>query len=198
MVSEKVMFLYKFLSNPKKIGSVTPSSSHLTRTMVKTLNWDKVDSFVELGAGTGVLTSLLQERKRSDTKGLVIEQDRFMRRQLNERYPDLIFRSYAEELPNYLEEMGIEQVDCIFSGLPFANFTPEHRNKILHGVVKSLKPGGQFIAFQYSLQMRMELLQNFDSVRLGFVPLNIPPAFVYCCHKLGDESYGNTDHYSMG
>lgn len=183
MVPDKVMFLYKFLNNPKKIGSVTPSSSYLSRAMLKTVNWDEVDTFVELGAGTGAITAPIYERMKPGTRGLIIEQDRIMRRQLNDRFPQLHFRPLAEELSIYLEEFGIEQVDCIFSGLPFANFSSAHRLRILDQVIKCLKPGGQFIAFQYSLQMRGELLAYFDSVRLCFIPLNFPPAFVYCCIK---------------
>lgn len=183
MLPDKVMFLYKFLNNPKKIGSVTPSSSYLSRTMLKTVNWDEVESFVELGAGTGAITAPIYERMRPGTQGLIIEQDRIMRRQLNHRFPQLNFRPLAEELSIYLDELGINKVDCIFSGLPFANFPPAQRQRILDEVIKCLKPGAQFIAFQYSLQMRGELLQHFDSVRLCFIPLNFPPAFVYCCSK---------------
>lgn len=198
MVANKVLFLYKFLSNPKKIGSVTPSSTFLTKAMLKTVQWDKVESFVELGAGTGALTAPIRDRMKLGCKGLIIEQDRVMRRQLNQRFPELVFRPFAEELPNYLDEMGIKQVDFIFSGLPFANFPPAQRSRVIAGVEKSLKPGGKFIAFQYSLQMRGELLKHFDSVHIQFVPLNIPPAFVYCCQKRGDVSNGDWLDYSMG
>jgi len=86
-----------------------------------------------------------------------------------------------------LARSGIEagQVDVIISGLPFAVLPQSLRDEILTGVYRALKPNGIFVTFQYSLQMKKQLVKLFDSVDLSFVPLNIPPAFVYRCQKNG-------------
>lgn len=46
-----------------------------------------------------------------------------------------------------VSEAGIHEVDCILSGLPFANFPQTLRDDILEGVVDTLKPGGVFVGF---------------------------------------------------
>jgi len=82
-----------------------------------------------------------------------------------------------------MKQQHIEQLDCIFSGLPFFNFESELRKTLVAQIVQALKPGGLFIAFQYSLQMKKILSEHFIIETIPFVPLNIPPAFVYVCRK---------------
>lgn len=49
-----------------------------------------------------------------------------------------------------------------------------------------------FVAFQYSLQMKNMLNNYFDKVTIDFVPLNMPPAFVYYCEKHLIEAMGGS------
>jgi phospholipid N-methyltransferase len=57
------------------------------------------------------------------------------------------------------------------------------RSSILREVYQSLAPGGRFVTFQYSLQLKQELKRMYKKVDVSFTPLNIPPAFVYTCIK---------------
>ena len=57
------------------------------------------------------------------------------------------------------------------------------RDQLMDQIVTSLKPGGLFIAFQYSQQMKKQLSTLFDIEHVHYVPWNIPPAFVYVCRK---------------
>ena len=183
MTANRSVFLQKFFSAPTKIGSITPSSKFLTRKMLASLPWDKIDSIVELGAGTGVFTEYIATHKKAACKAVIIEQDALMRRQLEARFPDLLFGGQAENLPFILQKFGLENVDCIISGLPFAIFTKTLRQQILCGAESSLRENGQFIAFQYSLQMYPNFCRSFAEVKLGFEIRNFPPAFVYRCKK---------------
>jgi phospholipid N-methyltransferase len=78
---------------------------------------------------------------------------------------------------------AIEQLDCIINGLPFSNFPQAMRDKLIGQIVISLKNDGLFIAFQYSLQMKKQLSKHFEIEKITFVPMNVPPAFVYVCRK---------------
>lgn len=180
-VEEKTYFLKKFLRSPKKIGSITPSSPFLAQAMFKTVDWQSVQTIVELGAGTGVFTRQIHARKLNRCEAIIFECDDDMRRRLQRLYPDFHYYENAKNICADIRALGLTQVDCIISGLPFANFSQSLRNCILEGVVNSLKPGGQFIAFQYSLQMKKQLNERFKNVELSVVPLNLPPAFVYYC-----------------
>lgn len=183
MLTNRAAFLYKFILEPKKIGSVTPSTIFLTRKMLANLPWDNIETIAELGAGTGVFTNYIATKKKKSCQVLVIEQDFEMREALRDNHPAFHFGAKAEKLDWFLQRCDLPQVDCIVSGLPFATFSASLRSDIMAAVDRSLKPGGIFIAFQYSLQLRKTLQKYFSEVNIGFVLLNVPPAFVYYCKK---------------
>lgn len=186
-LTEKWMFLTKFLESPKSVGSITPSSRFLTQQMLKPIDWRTATAVAELGAGTGVFTRGIARAKREECQMMLFEQDFEMRRRLAAEFPMAICRPDARELSKDLHLSGIASLDAVVSGLPFANFEQELRDQILDEVVLALKPGGVFVTFQYSLQMRRQLRKKFAKVELSFVPLNFPPAFVYVCRKQGEE-----------
>ena len=64
-------FLKHFLKSPSSVGSITPSSPSLTKAMVSAIDWANVNSVVELGAGTGVLTAAIEKHRRADSVFLV-------------------------------------------------------------------------------------------------------------------------------
>jgi phospholipid N-methyltransferase len=182
-VSDFMMFLRRFVANPGRIGSIVPSSPHLCRQMMSHIPWPKLRTIVELGPGTGVFTRHILENKPQDALFFAIERDPQFREILRERFPRLLIKEEALKLGEYLQEMDVPQVDVVVSGLPFANFSPELRSSILREVYQSLAPGGRFVTFQYSLQLKQELIQMYKKVDVSFTPLNIPPAFVYTCIK---------------
>jgi phospholipid N-methyltransferase len=185
LLSERLQFFASFLRSPRQVGSITPSSRFLAEAMVRSVQWDKAQVVVELGAGTGVFTRLIDERKRANTHVFVFEQDRKLRDRLQEKFSDFHIQANAVDLLDVLNQRGIMagEVDVIISGLPFAAFPSTLRNMILDRVYQALKPGGKFITFQYSLQMKKQLEQRFQKVTISFVPLNLPPALVYTCVK---------------
>lgn len=181
-VKEKFIFLNQFAHNPKRVGSIIPSSDFLVQTMIGPISWDETKTIVELGAGTGVLTRYIEKLRSPESKSFIFEIDNRMRERLERIYPDINCHEDACDLVSILDKQEL-RADYILSGLPFANFSQELRDKILDGVVDSLKPGGLFITFQYSLQMKQQLEQRFNHVDIKFSPINIPPAFVYFCSK---------------
>lgn len=78
-------------------------------------------------------------------------------------------------------DFDINKVDCIVSGLPFTNFPREIREQIIEDVIRNLRPGGQFITFQYSPQIKEILKDHFSEVKVEFIPFNIHPAFIFRC-----------------
>lgn len=177
------MFLFRFMKSPKQVGSITPSSKYLTRQMLTHIDWNKLRSIAELGPGTGVFTEAVIHRINDEGKVILFERDEDMRALLQAKFPTIPCYQEAQQLSIKMSELGISGLDAIISGLPFANFPQEKREQLMDEVVQSLQPEGVFVAFQYSLQMRSLLQRKFSSVELHFVPLNIPPAFVYVCRK---------------
>ncbi|OEF95608.1 class I SAM-dependent methyltransferase [Desulfuribacillus alkaliarsenatis] len=182
-LNEKATFLYKFIKKPKQIGSITPSSRYLVRKMLETVDFNKTNSVVELGAGTGVITQEIYNSKKSDTDFYIFEYDDEMRAVLKNIYKTAAYCKDAYELKDTLSSYGASEVDCIISCLPLATFSETGRQAIMEQVIESLSDDGIFVAYQYSLQMKQLLSKNFSKVTIQFVPLNIPPAFIYICQK---------------
>ncbi|WP_282936501.1 phospholipid methyltransferase [Paenibacillus sp. RC67] len=182
-VQEKLLFLYKFSQKPGEIGSVTPSSAFLAKKMLQYVPWDEVKQIAELGAGTGAITKHLVSNAPANVKVLLFEKDLYLRSSLTRRFPDCSCYADACKLQLALHNEGVESLDCILSGLPFFNFSQPIRDQLLDQITVSLRPGGRFIAFQYSQQMRQQLSEKLDIEHVHFVPLNLPPAFVYVCRK---------------
>jgi phospholipid N-methyltransferase len=180
---DKMIFLYKFIRKPKTIGSVTPSSRFLANKMVEAACWQEINSVAELGAGTGAITQAIYHVAEEGTRVLLFEKDSHLREQLDLQFPEFSTYSEARSLSSIVKKQGLKHLDCVISGLPFANFPQQLRDEILEQVVKSLKPDGLFIAFQYSLQMKKQLSRHFDIQAIRLVWLNVPPAFVYICRK---------------
>jgi phospholipid N-methyltransferase len=183
LVHERFMFLFKFLHSPAYVGSVTPSSRFLAKKMIESIPWSEVHAVAELGAGTGAITQYIPPAARAQTKVLLFEKDQTMQQELIRKFPNYQCYSDSRELQISMKNAGIEQLDCILSGLPFFNFPQAMRNQIVEQIHLSLRDGGMFVAFQYSTQMKQQLGEWFDIEEIKFVPMNIPPAFVYVCRK---------------
>lgn len=181
--NEKMLFLYKFFRAPKQIGSVTPSSRFLARKMVEAVPWPEIRYTAELGAGTGAITKFIHNARNHPGKFILFERDALLRERLSQMYPDYNCYPDATQITNALQSEGIPHLDCILSGLPFFNFEQSVRDKLLEQILLSLRPGGWFVAFQYSFQMKKQLKEHFNIESINFVPYNIPPAFVYVCRK---------------
>lgn len=183
LLQEKLWFLSTFLRAPGQIGSVTPSSKYLAKKMIQKVPWDQVRSVAELGAGTGAITKYIHAVASKDTKVLLFEKDKDMRKELSHRYKQYPCYVDATQLQFAIQYEQIEQLDCVISGLPFFNFPQDLRELILEQIIGSLKDDGLFIAFQYSKQMEKQFSKYLDIISLKFVPMNLPPAFVYICTK---------------
>ncbi|PWW32695.1 phospholipid N-methyltransferase [Paenibacillus pabuli] len=178
-----ILFMKSFIHSPKNVGSIIPSSRFLASNMVNHAPWLEAKAVAELGSGTGAITRYIYNQVQDSTKVLLFEMDEIMRNNLQRTYPESSCFPNAARLVDSMKLENIQQLDVIFSGLPFFNFEPELRKTLVDQIYKALKPGGLFIAFQYSLQMKKTLAEHFDIEKIDFVPLNFPPAFVYVCRK---------------
>ncbi|OAB46463.1 class I SAM-dependent methyltransferase [Paenibacillus antarcticus] len=182
-VQEKILFISRFIHSPGQIGSVTPSSRYLARKMIDAVPWDQVHAVAELGAGTGAITKYIQAAVREGAKVVLFEKDPYLQKKLQHEFPKFTCYTDGCELQSVLEQEDLVQLECVISGLPFYNFPKPLRDRLIEQIRLSLNPGGLFVAFQYSLQMKQQLSDNFEIKEILFVPMNVPPAFIYVCQK---------------
>lgn len=180
---EWYMFCRQFVKDPGSVGSLLPSSRYLARNLIREIDWDRCETIIELGAGTGSFTKYLMEAKPAKTKLLVFEKNPIFRLQLVQKFPGISLYNDAVNLEAVLIAKGIRQVDCIVSGLPFAVFSDAKRQHILGQIHRVLQDGAQFITFQYSPQIYRELCVVFSHVQIRFTLLNVPPAILYICRR---------------
>ncbi|MFT4601861.1 MAG: phosphatidylethanolamine/phosphatidyl-N-methylethanolamine N-methyltransferase [Arenicella sp.] len=178
----KRKFLSTFFSERKQVGAVAPSSRFLVKSMCDKIDFKSAKVIIELGPGTGVFTSELLKRANKDTKILTLELNENFYNLLKDKFQDdrleILYRS-ADEITQILSERGIDKVDAILSSLPLTVIPKEIKEQIITQSFEALKEDGIYVQYQYSLSAKKLLENTFGKMKMGFVPVNMPPAFVY-------------------
>ncbi|HEX9722664.1 MAG TPA: ribosomal RNA adenine dimethylase domain-containing protein [Vicinamibacteria bacterium] len=190
MADQAVQFLKEFVNRPQEIGAIVPSSPALAREVVRSIAWDKVQVAVEYGPGLGAITGeILTRTEGKDFFAIELNQayaDRFRR-----SYPDVpLYRDSVANVVSIAAEHGVEAIDCVISGLPWAIFSDAVQDEILDAMFQVLREGGQFVTFAYmhglalpaGRRFREKLTRRFRKLdRSPVVWRNTPPAVVYHC-----------------
>jgi len=178
-------FLLQYITRPRTVGAILPSSKYLAAKMVKNIDFENAACIAEYGPGTGVFTQEILRKRSPGTLVLLFEKNEIFCRLLEEKYgknPNLhIINDSAENIGRYLSSHNLTHVDCIISGLPFASIPQEVSENILAQTKCHLKPGGLFVTFQYTLFKKDFLMRFFPKIEIAREIRNIPPAYVFCC-----------------
>ena len=182
------MFTLEAIKTLKKSGTVAPSSKFLVKKMTKPIN-DKDNVIVEFGTGNGVITEGILDKITDNSQILSFELNEAMYQDALETLPEddrlQLLNESALEFDKFLKEQDIEKVDYFVSSLPLSLLKKADIHYLMNKVTGLLSYGGMFIQYQYSLGRRDLLKGYFPNVRLGFTPLNFPPAFIYYCTMIG-------------
>lgn len=188
-----IKFFKSFLKKPGEIGAVIPSSRLLADTITSEIGLSKASAVVELGPGTGVFTKTITKKINKNARFFTVERNRDIFECFREMFPDVTaYNRCASELPKMLSEEGIQSLDVIISGLPWAAFPAEIQDKIINSLVDALNKRGIFTTFAYlqglllpaAHRFRTLLKSKFSVVKTSKVVWrNAPPAFVYRCRK---------------
>ncbi|WP_193323384.1 class I SAM-dependent methyltransferase [Erwinia endophytica] len=176
-IKAKTDYLQEFISNPRKTGTIAPSSTALCKAMSDAVDWDRCERIAELGAGDGVLTRHLLRRMRPDAELLAFETNpRFHPKLAVISDPRLRVTEASAETLN-------GEYDAIFSGLPLLSLPHSVRHAILERAAAQLSAEGVFVQFQYT-SLSEPLLSGYFAWNRTRVLCNLPPAWVYRCHSL--------------
>ncbi len=187
------LFLKQFWSSPRSVGAAFPSSRELGEAMLEPVDFGRIRTIVEFGPGTGPFTRLIADRLGPSQRYLGIELNEPFWLTLKGEFPSLAFeRASVEDLGRLLEAHGIESVDAIICGLPWASLPEAFQSRVFAEIERYLAPGGVFVTFAYlqglllpaAWALRRRLRQVFASVsHTRIVWRNLPPAFAYVCRK---------------
>ena len=177
-----LLFISNFIRNPKDTGAVVPSSRFLTKKMMEHIDFKAAENIVELGPGLGAFTKAILEKSKEDAEIFCFEINKKFCSHLRKKFDDSrlhIINKSAEKISSHLKDIGIKKADYVVSGLPFLDFSDSKRRIIINEVKNLIDGKGKFILFQYTTSIEKLLKANFSKVERKFVPMNLPPAFIY-------------------
>ena len=193
MSGSSTNFLLQFLRNPSQTGAVLPSSGYLAEAVVDWLDLGAARSVLEYGPGTGSFTPHILKRVGMDCRFLAIERNATLAEEFRRKLPDVeLIQDSVENVRAICDRAGIDSVDCIVCGLPWAAFTEDLQQRLLDSMMTVLRPGGQFVTFAYlhglplpaGRRFASRLPEYFSEVRKSrTVWRNVPPALVYRCRR---------------
>ncbi|WP_363093137.1 methyltransferase domain-containing protein [Pseudonocardia sp. 73-21] len=192
-MSETREFLTAFLRRPTTMGAVAPSSERLATVLASVVPTAGSPVVVELGPGTGAVSAVIAERLPPGARHLAVELDADLVAYLRRTRPELeVVHGDARELGKVLVEQGVDRVDAVICGLPWALFDDATQAEILAEISRAIGTTGAFTTFAYLHGMALGAARRFRSTLRGVfeevlvsatVWRNVPPAFVYVCRR---------------
>ncbi len=182
-LKERTQFIRSFIKNWRQIGSITPSSSFLAKKMIKDLDLKNADLIIELGSGTGSITRHILREMGENTSLMAFELDKTLCDFIENDLKDRRIKIINDSVLNIDKYLNNRKVDYIISGIPLACLNDNDKSYLLKSIKNSLKDGGKYVQFQYSLESYKQIKGLFDNVKIDFTFFDIPPAFIYKCDK---------------
>jgi len=190
-----LFFFKRFLSNPREVGAICPSTRHLAAAMVRDLELAEGDVVVEYGVGTGSFTPTIGALVAATPRAryLGIEREAGFVDILRQRFSDLEFaNAQVEQVQRLLDERRMAAPRAVLSGLPLILLPT--MEEIVDTTHAALQPGGEFRTFSYlqsyptrgAARLRRLMRDRFAEFSMSRLVLrNFPPAFVLRGRKAG-------------
>lgn len=186
-------FLFAAVRNPARVGAIAPSSSRLAAMLASVVPTDGEPVVVELGPGTGAVSSAIEAKLPRGGRHVAVEIDAGMAAFLRSQRPGVeVVNGDARDLIQLLGNNEITRASAVISGLPWSLFDSTGRERILRQVAEAVGFDGVFVTFAYvharplrgARDFRRALEQTFDEVRVSRVVWqNMPPAYCYICRR---------------
>jgi phospholipid N-methyltransferase len=175
-------FLRGFIKHPVMVGSVIPSSRAVIDKMLAPVDWANCKLLVEYGPGVGTFTEHVLRRMAPDATLIAIDTNPDFIRYLRGKFTDnrlFPVTGSAADVRQIISDCGFEHADYVLSGLPFSTLPAGVGPAIAEETGKALRPGGAFLAYQYSPKVGEYMAPHFDRIDKGFEWVNIPPCRLY-------------------
>ena len=184
-LDDEVRFLRSWIEKPLHMGAVMPSGRVLARTMAQYVNIDSSEPVVELGPGTGAITSALIEHGVDQKRLVLVEYNPGFCALLRDRYPHAkVVQGDAYKLRDSLWEVLKAPASAVVSGLPLVTKPMLTRLKLIRDAFVSLSPGAPFVQFTYSVAPPIpKSLPGVSTEASERIWMNLPPARVWVYRK---------------
>jgi len=194
------VFFRESLKSLSVTASLFPSSRFLAEALLRPIDFDRARIIVELGMGTGAITTEILRRMAPGSILLAIEVNPAFVAHVRSKVHDSRFvpiSGRAERLGSILGKRGIRRADAIVSSLGLTSMAHDQRACIVRQAAEHLGENGVLTQYQYlptSAKPRWVralgpkhfaeesfLREYFREVRSERVIWNLPPAKVYTC-----------------
>lgn len=181
-MNEQLSFLCSWISAPRRVAAVAPSSKALARLITSEISPANAP-VIELGAGTGVFTRALIERGIAQERIAIIEFGANFARSLREQFPAAKVLCMDAARLERTELFGGEAAGAVVSGLPLLSMPRLQVARIVKSAFACLRPDGALYQFTYGPRcpVPLPILERFglQAQFIGGTLANLPPAAVF-------------------
>jgi phosphatidylethanolamine/phosphatidyl-N-methylethanolamine N-methyltransferase len=180
-LDDEVRFLRSWIEKPLHMGAVMPSGRLLARTMAQYVDMASTGPVVELGPGTGAITSALIEHGVDQKRLVLVEYNPGFCALLRDRYPfATVVQGDAYTLRESLWDVLSVPASAVVSGLPLVTKPMLTRLKLIRDAFLALAPGAPFVQFTYSVAPPIpKSLPGVSTEASERIWMNLPPARVW-------------------
>ena len=167
------------------MGAVMPSGRFLARTMAQYVDVDADGPVVELGPGTGAITSALIAHGVEQKRLVLVEYNPSFCALLRDRYPQAnVVQGDAYKLRDTLWNILSAPATAVVSGLPLVTKPMTTRLKLIRDAFTALAPGAPFVQFTYAVVPPIpKSLPGVSTEASERIWMNLPPARVWVYRK---------------
>ena len=167
------------------MGAVMPSSKLLARTMAQYVDVESEGPVIELGPGTGAITSALIDHGVDQKRLVLVEYNPSFCALLRDRYPQAtIVQGDAYALRDSIWDVLKVPASAVVSGLPLVTKPMLTRLKLIRDAFMALAPGAPFVQFTYSVAPPIpKSLPGVSTEASERIWMNLPPARVWVYRK---------------
>src|SRR3954466_12158772 len=185
------LFFKRFLQRPFQVASIIPSSKALVKKVARKMDFNEPRVIAEYGPGEGVHSREIARRMSPDSQLILFELDPDLSRDLERQFgtdPRVhVINGDAAQLPHELARLGIDACDYIVSGIPFSILEIEKKRALLQKTYDALAPGGSFIIYQVTNELKQHASPIFDDAESEYFLQNIPPMFITVFRKRAEH-----------
>jgi phosphatidylethanolamine/phosphatidyl-N-methylethanolamine N-methyltransferase len=184
-LDDEVRFLRSWIEKPLHMGAVMPSGRILARTMAQYVDIDSDAPVIELGPGTGAITSALIAHGVDQRRLVLVEYNPGFCVLLRDRYPQAtIVQGDAYALRDSLWNVLSAPASAVVSGLPLVTKPMLTRLKLIRDAFVAMAPGSPFVQFTYSVAPPIpKSLPGVSTEASERIWMNLPPARVWVYRK---------------
>ena len=198
--SDFAIFFLESVRSLRVTASIFPSSRKLVSALLQPVDFRSADIIIELGSGTGVISSEILRRMKPRATLYAIEINPIFVSHVNEKLRDprlILIHGDAKHLGMMLRGAGVLRADAVISSLSLTWMHQNDRCSIMKQVAMYLSNQGVLTQYQYLHACRTPqwastlgiprfrgdefLRRYFSQVCSESVFWNLPPAAVYTC-----------------